>query len=151
MWDLFELKNLFRYLHSVIRQSLFTIELLQSIETKVLFIFQVNYSEMEESLKSLRVHDVTLNFDEKVDDGTSASIFRHKLGRKSVAARVFKTNNITVKKMFTICFNLRKLNYSHIVEFIGYSIRPSILFFEYCCFKYDTDVYNLSTLLAMFN
>nr|XP_047138643.1 receptor-interacting serine/threonine-protein kinase 3-like [Hydra vulgaris] len=58
----------------------------------------------------------------------------------------------TKKQVWTVAEQLRKLKHKNIVEFYGYSLRPTALCFEICSLKiHDTILYSLRDLLSLFN
>ena len=108
-------------------------------------------AEIERIVKHCEVDSLPLNFGNKIDEGSSATIYFHTLQKKPAAVKVFK-GIIAKKSLLQICAKLRQLKNDNIVRFRGYSIRPSAIFFEYCSVTVGEEiVHNLSQLMAVLN
>ena len=107
--------------------------------------------KLEDSIKHYEVGDLPVNLINKIDEGTSASVYHFELWKKPAAVKVLK-KQFSKRKMLEISTKLQKLKFVNIVRFRGYSLRPSAIFFEYCAVEVNGEIVNnLSQLISILN
>ena len=92
-----------------------------------------------------------INLVSKIGEGTSASVFKYDIGNKQMAVKLIK-NQFSRRKTILIATKLIKLQHENIVNFLGYSVRPTALFFKLCATYVDgIEVNNLSQMIGVLN
>ena len=92
-----------------------------------------------------------INLVSKLGEGTSASVFKYDIGNKQTAVKLIK-NQFSRRKTILIATKLKKLQHENIVNFLGYSVRPTALFFELCAtYVEGIEVNNLSQMIGVLN
>ena len=93
-----------------------------------------------------------VNLSHKIGEGVSASVYKYKTNGKFLAVKCF-CNPITKKKNIQrIAKKLLPIAQENIVQFVRYSLRPSILVFEYCELNIDGEfVHTVSQVLEIWN
>lgn len=111
--------------------------------------------KLEEKIKHYEILNLPLNFSEKIDEGSYANIYKfiisYKNEKKKAAIKVLK-KQFSKKKILEVANKLSKLNHENIVQFQGYSLRPSAVCFEICEVSVEGElVNNVSQLIQIFN
>ena len=92
-----------------------------------------------------------VNFSHKIGEGVAATVYKYKTKGKFLAVKCFR-NPITKKKIQRIAKKSLQIAQENIVQFVGYSLRPSILVFEYCELNIDGEfVHTVSQVLEIWN
>ncbi|XP_065639603.1 interleukin-1 receptor-associated kinase 4-like [Hydra vulgaris] len=124
---------------------------LNSLYLKKMSFFTFKISELEKKVQHLEIPELSINFDQLIGEGSAAKVYQSTIRKQQLAVKVFKTQ-FSKKRVFTVCEELRQIQHKNIVNFIGYSVRPSALCFEICCVHvHDTFVYSLKELINIFN
>ena len=106
---------------------------------------------LEKEIGHCHVANMPLNLNDKIDEGTSAYIYKLKLRGKEAAVKLLK-KQFSKLKILEVSIKLRKLNDANVIRFRGYSVRPSALLFEFCEVKLsDMSANNISQLITIFN
>ena len=92
-----------------------------------------------------------INIGQKIGEGGSANVYKAWYMMRPMAIKQFK-NKINKRKTIKVSKNLLGLKQENIVEFLGYSFKPSAFAFEYCEIIIDGEVINnVSELLELWN
>ncbi|XP_065653072.1 uncharacterized protein LOC136080384 [Hydra vulgaris] len=114
-------------------------------------LFSFKITDLERLVQHLEVSELPLNFSKLIGEGSAAKVYKSFNKGEKLAVKLFKIQ-FAKKRILTVCNELRQLKHTNIVNFIGYSLRPSALCFELCCVKvHDTLVYSLKELVNIFN
>lgn len=105
---------------------------------------------MEKTLSPWLVN-LPSNLVEKIGEGGSANVYKIAMKEQDVAVKLWKQQQ-RKGKVLIVSNQLRKLCSPNVVNFIGFSIRPSAIIYEYCHLTIDDeDVTNLSQLIDVWN
>ncbi|XP_065656424.1 RGS domain-containing serine/threonine-protein kinase A-like [Hydra vulgaris] len=86
-----------------------------------------------------------------IGEGSFAKVYKFVHKKKVVACKLYK-HQFPKSKMFLMSNRFKKLNHPNIVAYIGFSIRPLAIFFDYCCVLVENTVcHSLPELLNLFN
>ena len=102
-------------------------------------------------IRHYEVGNLPINFSDRLDEGTFATIYKTTLRRKPAVVKCFKTH-ISKRKILQIAIKLRNLKHNNICRLRGYSIKPAALIFEYCVAHFEDEVsFNLSQFISVLN
>ena len=108
-------------------------------------------TSLEKEVGHCIVGNFPLNFSEKIDEGTSGTIYKYTLRDKPTAVKLFK-KQMSRRRMLQVAARLRKLKHPNIIRFRGVSCQLSALLFEFCSVDVqDCSVHNISQLISIFN
>ena len=92
-----------------------------------------------------------VNFSHKIGEGVAATVYKYKTNGKFLEVKCFR-NPITKKKIQRIAKKLLQIAQENVVQFVGYSLRQSILVFEYCELNIDGEfAHTVSKVLEIWN
>ena len=98
-----------------------------------------------------KLSDLPLNFSYLIGEGSAAKVYKSVLQKKMAAVKVFKMQ-FSKKRVWTVSDQLRQLQHKNIVQFYGFSLRPTALCFKICCVQLDdVIVHSLKDLLNILN
>ncbi|XP_047146314.1 probable cyclin-dependent kinase 8 [Hydra vulgaris] len=113
--------------------------------------FSFKISDLEKRVQHLEVSNLPLNFSKLIGEDSAAKVYKSSIKGEPLALKVFNTQ-FGKKRILTVCNELRQLEHINIVNFVGYSLRPSALCFELCSVKvHDTVAYSLKELVTIYN
>ena len=67
--------------------------------------------------------DLPINFSHKIGEGASAQIFRYRSESKIMAIKILEMQSVAGKLL--VVRKLVSLEHKNVVQFFGYSLRPS--------------------------
>ena len=103
------------------------------------------------SLEKYELSDLPINFSHKIGEGASAEVFRYRSESKIMAIKIFR-NAISCRKTLRVVRKLVSLEHKNVVQFLGYSLRPSALGFDYCKLMIENEyIHNVAELLEIWN
>lgn len=113
--------------------------------------FTFKNSELEKKMRNFELSELPLNFSDLIGEGSSAKVYKSVVQKKIAAVKVFKIQ-FSKKRVWTVSDQLRQLQHKNIVQFYGFSLRPTALCFEICCVQLDdVIVHSLKDLLNILN
>ena len=113
--------------------------------------FTFKSSELEKKVRDFELSDLPLNFSDLIGEGSAAKVYKSVVQKKMAAVKVFKMQ-FSKKRVWTVSDQLRQLQHKNIVQFYGFSLRPTALCFEICCVQLDdVIVHSLKDLLNILN
>ena len=102
-------------------------------------------------LEKYELSDLPINFGHKIGEGASAEVFRYRSGSKIMAIKIFR-NAISCRKTLRFVRKLVSLEHKNVVQFLGYSLRPSALGCKYCQLMIENEyIDNVAELLEIWN
>ena len=97
------------------------------------------------------LNDLNFHVMEVIGEGASASIHLHEINGRNIALKRFKIP-ISKRKTEKIAHKLFNLKHKNLVSFLGYSLKPSVIFLEYCILNIgDESVHSTTQLLEIWN
>ena len=109
-------------------------------------------TELRSSVEKYEILSLPLNLNDIIGEGSFSRVYFFMWKKNNCAIKMFK-KQFSDKKVYTTVSNLVKLCNDNIVQFVGYSLRPCALVFEYCSVKMDERivVHTLRELISEFN
>ena len=103
------------------------------------------------SFEKYKLSDLPINFSCKIGERASAEVFRYRFGSEIMAIKIFR-NTISCRKTLRVVWNTVLLEHKNVVQFLGYSLGPSTLGFEYCQLMIENEyIRNVAELLEVCN
>ena len=113
--------------------------------------FTFKSSELEKKARDFELSDLRLNFSDLIGEGSAAKVYKSVVQKRMAVVKVFKMQ-FSKKRVWTVSDQLKQLQHKNIVQFYGFSLRPTALCFEICCVQlYDVIVHSLKDLLNILN
>ena len=113
--------------------------------------FTFNSSELGKKVRDFELSDLPLNFSDLLGEGRAAKVYKSVVQEKMAAVKVFKMQ-FSKKRVWTVSDRLRQLQLKNIVQFYGFSLRPTALCFEICFVQLDdVIVHSLEDFLNILN